>query len=108
MKVINIAKDFSRYPSGRYRRDSPVSGQRFRDDFLRPALEANKEVQVVLDGSKSFGSSFLEEAFGGLVRTGSLRSKDLGIRLFIVAESPIYETYKVKIEKYINAAEEPN
>jgi hypothetical protein len=69
-KVLNVAADFTRFPAGRYRSDGPYSGERFREDFLIPALLSNAAVRVVLDGTMGFGSSFLEEAFGGLARDG--------------------------------------
>lgn len=69
--VINIAKDFSRYPAGRYKSDGPYSGERFRDEFLIPNLvKMDTEVLVQLDGARGLASSFLEEAFGGLLRHG--------------------------------------
>lgn len=67
-KVITIAKDFSKFPAGRYRSDGPYSGQRFREDYLVPALKNDQKVIVELDGALGYGSSFLEEAFGGLIR----------------------------------------
>lgn len=67
-KLIRIAIDFSPVPAGRYVTDGPFSGERFRDDFLWPALQGGAEVTVDLDGAEGYGSSFLEEAFGGLVR----------------------------------------
>ncbi len=76
MTIINIAKDFARYPFGRYRTDGPYSGQRFREEFLVPALtDSDTAVTVVLDGAIGMGSSFLEEAFGGLVRAGFDRAE---------------------------------
>lgn len=66
--VIDIGKQFTRYPAGRFRDDGPFSGERFRDEFLRPALAGDRTVKIVLDGTMGYGSSFLEEAFGGLVR----------------------------------------
>lgn len=69
-KVINVADEFSRYPAGRYNDDGPHSGQRFRDDFLKPILINKEEAAINLDGVRGYGSSFLEEAFGGLVRDG--------------------------------------
>lgn len=67
-KIINVSDDFSRYPAGRYIDDGPHSGQRFRDDFLKPILINNEKAVINLDGVRGYGSSFLEEAFGGLVR----------------------------------------
>jgi hypothetical protein len=68
--VINIAEQFTRFPAGRFRSDGRFSGERFREEFLVPALEAHGKVAIQLDGTMGYGSSFLEEAFGGLVRAG--------------------------------------
>ena len=69
-KTIHIAKDFSRYPAGRYTTDGPHSGERFREEYLKPILERGERAVIELDGTRGYGSSFLEEAFGGLVRSG--------------------------------------
>lgn len=70
-KVINVAHDFSRYPAGRYVSDGPYSGEEFRTRFLLPAYqESTTRVVIEFDGARGYGSSFLEEAFGGLVRAG--------------------------------------
>lgn len=70
VRVINLARDFSRYPAGRYVNDGPYSGAAFRDNYLIPALKSGEQLVVELDGVRGYGSSFLEEAFGGLVRNG--------------------------------------
>ncbi len=67
-KTINIASDFSRYPGGRFVSDGPHSGQEFREKFLVPVLESNETAVIIFDGARGYGSSFLEEAFGGLTR----------------------------------------
>lgn len=66
--TIRIASDFSRFPAGRYLSDGPYSGQGFLEKKLIPALQNSGSVKIVLDGTMGYGSSFLEEAFGGLVR----------------------------------------
>jgi|SRR5579863_3730218 len=71
--IINISKDFTPTPAGRYSTDGEFSGQRFREEFMLPNLKAGKQVTVQLDGTKGYGSSFLEESFGGLVRAGISR-----------------------------------
>lgn len=68
--VINVADQFTRYPAGRYVTDGKFSGQRFREEYLIPAFLKGGAVRVILDGTMGFGSSFLEEAFGGLARDG--------------------------------------
>lgn len=75
--MIDIARDFTRFPAGRYRADGPYSGERFREDLLVPALTAHGHVKVILDGTMGFGSSFLEEVFGGLVRAHRFGDADL-------------------------------
>jgi len=68
MKQINVAKDFTKFPSGRYMRSGNTSGEAFREKFLVPALRSRQEIEIDLDGVLGYGSSFLEEAFGGSVR----------------------------------------
>jgi len=81
MKTIKIATDYSETPLGRYPADGDFNGTRFRDDFLRPALGAGEVVVVDIDDVEGYGSSFLDEAFGGLVREGYFDAKDLEKRL---------------------------
>jgi len=67
--VINVARDFGRYPAGRYLSDGPFSGQAFRQEHLVPALRrVHGVIDIELDGARGLASSFLEESFGGLVR----------------------------------------
>lgn len=70
IQTINIARDFSRFPAGRYLNDGPFSGEYFRSQFLLPVLKSGMQTRIELDGVRGYGSSFLEEAFGGLVREG--------------------------------------
>lgn len=89
MTKITIAKDFSEYPAGRYRDDGDFSGEVFRDDLLEPRLREFDLVEVDLDGSMGYGSSFLEEAFGGLVRLKKFTKDALHKKLrFIYKEDP--------------------
>ncbi|HEJ9180345.1 STAS-like domain-containing protein [Serratia marcescens] len=101
---IVIAKDFSKTPFGRYTTDSPNSAERFRRDFLVPAFRSGEQ-EVVVDFrgvALGIGSSFLEEAFGGLVRKEGLPKSRLKGRLVIKSDMPFY---KEQIEKFIDIAE---
>jgi STAS-like domain of unknown function (DUF4325) len=66
--TVSVASDFSRFPSGRTPHDSAFSGEAFREKFLVQSLRQGKSICIQLDGAIGYGSSFLEEAFGGLVR----------------------------------------
>ena len=73
MITLSVVKDFSKAPGFRYESQSPgVSGEKFRADVLKPkyleALESKQTLQVNLDGTNGYLTSFLEEAFGGLKR----------------------------------------
>ncbi len=83
---ISIAKNFSRFPAGRYVRDGPFPGEVFRSKLLAPALRSYDSVTVVLDGTLGYGSSFLEEAFGGLVRVEKFSAEELRTKLTLRSE----------------------
>lgn len=103
MAHIVVSKDFSKMPFGRYVSDSPFSAEKFRRDLLVPAF-ASSEENVVVDFngiSLAIGSSFLEEAFGGLIRKEGLSKDKVQKRLIIVEEVPFY---KEQIEKFIATA----
>lgn len=97
MTKISIANDFSRFPAGRYKTDGPYSGEEFREKHLRPAFSREGKVTVDLDGARGYGSSFLEEAFGGLVRSG-ISVSDVSKKLDLVSKD---STLVEEIKDYI-------
>ena len=100
---IDIAKDFSPVPLGRFPDDSPFNGTTFREQLLLPALKKSPHVQVVFDGAEGFGSSFLEEAFGGLIRQEGWREADLLRQLDLISvEDP---TLIEEVLSYLHEAE---
>ena len=78
-----IAEVFSPYPAGRHPSDGEFCGAAFRQDHLVPALRNGERVEVVFDGVAGVGSSFLEEAFGGLVREEGMSTKFLDKHLVL-------------------------
>ena len=82
--TIDVARDFGRFPAGRFRTDGRYSGERFREEFLVPALRKQGTVTVEMDGAAGYGPSFIEEAFGGLVRKEGFDKEVLSYRLRIV------------------------
>lgn len=101
---IQIGRDYSDAPAGRYKSDGPYSGERFRDDILLPALMEHDSVEVDLSGVAGYGSSFLEEVFGGLVRKWSGTKDELNAKLHVVSTDPRKECYRLRIEKYMKDA----
>lgn len=83
---ISFATEFSPFPAGRYRTDGPFSAEAFRDDLLEPKLREFDQVELNLAGAVGYGSSFLEEVFGGLVRRGCFSSSVLHQKLVIRCE----------------------
>ncbi|MET4572753.1 hypothetical protein ABIA68_001604 [Stenotrophomonas rhizophila] len=104
MTTIDIGRDFSAVPAGRHQEDGEYNGERFRNELLAPALRSYESVEVILDNTEGFGSSFLEEAFGGLVRIDHFSSEFLNSHLVIAARKPSTQRYKSKILDYITKA----
>lgn len=100
MITINIAKDYTKMPGGRYIREGDYSGEDFREKLLKPcflnAKMGNEELTVILDGGFGYATSFLEEAFGGLVR--ELKDPDI-LKIRIVSDEE--PAWIKKIESYI-------
>lgn len=86
IKEIHIAEDFSDVPYGRYDTDGPDNGQRFREEHLLNAIRDYDEVHVYLDGAMGYGSSFLDEAFGGLYRTDGIEKSVIKRKLRVFTE----------------------
>lgn len=101
---IKVASEFSNVPLGRFPDDSQFNGTTFRENWLIPALASHHLIQIDLDGAEGYGSSFLEEAFGGLVRIHGFTSAELLDRIQIISnEDP---TLIEEIRQYIDEAKE--
>ncbi len=88
MKTISILNDYSEYPGLRHCSISEASGEDFYHKFLnkafKEALEKDEILQVNLDGTGGYASSFLDEAFGNLVYDFTL--EEVKKRIKIVSE----------------------
>lgn len=78
---INVVKDFNKKPYGRYPEDGDGCGVNFRRQKLVPALKSHDQVHVTLDGYNRYGRSFLDEAFGGLIREEGFTLEELKVKL---------------------------
>jgi len=91
METINlkVASEFSSAPGPRYIREGDFSGEAFRKEILfskmDDAIKNNKVLVVDLDGTAGYGTSFLEESFGGLIREDHLDYEKIVKHLKIIS-----------------------
>ena len=108
MITISIAKDFSRIPGARFPQEGDHSGQEFRTQILLPklreAISCKDKLCVILDGTAGLGTSFLEEAFGGLIRVDNIPYQQIMDTLDLVSDED--EDYKDEIFQYLKDAYE--
>ncbi|HEV2605014.1 MAG TPA: STAS-like domain-containing protein [Microvirga sp.] len=100
-KRVSLARDFSMDPGPRYKRQGPYSGELFREQIVK-WLKAAQHLHIDLDGTTGIGSSFLDEAFGGLVRDEGMSPDDVRRRITIKSERD--ETYLLDIEESLQQA----
>ncbi|QXI26364.1 STAS-like domain-containing protein [Pseudomonas vanderleydeniana] len=99
-----IVGDFSKTPYGRYEKDGKSNASAFRDTVLANAFK-NPEidrVNVYLDTVEEgyeYGSSFLEEAFVGLVRKCNIDANTVKRKLNIITE---HYDYVLEINDYLS------
>ncbi len=108
--IIDLANDFGKYPAGRFPTDGSFNGELFRERFLKPYLKTtveknNSEKLIInIDGVRAFGSSFIEEAFGGLIRAGLYTSAELSKLIEVQCTKPNLLFYKEMIQHIIETS----
>ena len=100
---MTIIKINDRYPcpGPRYRSIGSSSGEDFRITWLSKELKRSTDLTIDLDGTAGYGSSFLEEAFGGLIRVDNVSPNDVLKIKYISNEEPELID---EIKGYINEA----
>jgi hypothetical protein len=78
---IMVSSDFSRVPGGRS--DGDRSGYVFRTTLINPLLNEGKNIEIILDGTYGYASSFLDEVFGGIAKE---YGKEVAKNIKIVSE----------------------
>lgn len=107
---IKIARDFSYAPGPRYIEEGKNSGEKFRQELLAAAFQKaifeDKKVIVDLDGTDGYGTSFLEESFGGLIRNDGIPYDEIIKRLEIISKEEEY--LKDDVYEYLKDANDEN
>ncbi len=106
MIKYSIAKSYTDTPGPRYQNEGEFSGEHFRKTVLlnlvKEAKEKAEQIELNLDGGYGYPTSFLEEAFGGLIR--ELKDESLlSMFVFISDEEPALID---EIKTYMSAASE--
>lgn len=99
-------RDYSEFPGPRRAITGPSSGEEFRETVLLKIIKnhPNDLIIVDLDGTAGYGSSFLEESFGGLIRAGISYEKVNSICEHLVSnEDP---SLIDEIKDYVSEAQE--
>lgn len=102
MKILKM-RDHMKYPGPRYKCLGPFSGEAFRDDVIWPLFSVDPDLVVDLSDVSGFGSSFLHEAFFGLIEKYSLERKDVAFLMENIVcreDSTIVE----EVREYMNDA----
>ena len=97
-----MALEFSPFPAARFREDGKFNGTRFREEHLIPALNENEDVEVSLDGVAGVASSFLEEAFGGLLRHSKFEPEYLQKHLQISTTEKDLKDFQELAKRYLD------
>jgi len=99
---ISVEKDFSSTPGGRLKSMGPDSGEEFRERLLKELKKhVDEKIEILLDGEEGYGSSFLEEAFGGLVRSKVFTTPDIAERIVILSPNRTNHTYVDEARRYL-------
>lgn len=105
---IKISTDYSKSPGPRYIVEGKNSGELFRTNRLLPLVVQAKshatKVEINLDGTSGFGTSFLEESFGGLIRNDGFTLSELNNLLIFVSKEEPYLIDEIK--EYMLEAEQ--
>lgn len=102
IKKIHIASEWSKSPTGRYQSDGKSNATDFKKKFILNDLDAVAVFVIDLDGTDGYGSSFLEEAFGGLVRDGLISKADFNQKFTFKSEED--PSFVDEIFSYVNDA----
>lgn len=95
---INVL-DFAEYPGPRYKRQGDFSGEEYYITVLNPAFakcyQQHEKLEINLDGTAGYPSSFLDEAFGELIYDFS----EAAVEAFVVLKTERFKRHLDMIYK---------
>ncbi|HKC04920.1 MAG TPA: STAS-like domain-containing protein [Patescibacteria group bacterium] len=101
-KLLSIFREFSEFPKLRYSKLSENSAEKFYHDLLNSrfaeALQADEKLELNIDYTAGYTSSFLDEAFGNLVYDFGLDA--VNENLIIISKDEPYWLDMIKNETF--------
>lgn len=98
--TLHVVK-YTDMPIGRNSKDGPKNGVDYCNNHLKPALEEYEYVTVDFNGTLGTTPSFLEELFGGLIRSRYISGDEMLRRVTIIYK---YDSVINNIKEYIEEA----
>ena len=81
---------FTRDPGPRQKIRGPGSGEEFRQEWVVPALARAERIAIDLNDTSGYGSSFIDEVFGGLIRKRILTPSEVRRRITVISSDQSY------------------
>jgi hypothetical protein len=108
--IFDLKAEFSPTPGPRYIIEGDFSGELLRTTILKnivsEAIKKKNKLLIDLDGTAGYGTSFLEEAFGGLIREDKISFEKLKETLEFKSDE---EPYLIDdINEYMEEANDKN
>lgn len=104
MRII-IVEEFTDTPGGRTIAEGDYSGELFRNTLLIPRYKESvmkkEKLEIYFDGAYGYPPSFLDEAFGGLVK--ECHEKNILDNIIIISNDDL--TIERRIRDYVADAE---
>lgn len=101
---IKVLTDFSKVLGARYYSDGPFSGTEFFDrllsDRFSESIKKGEKLEVDLDGTEGYASSFINEAFRLLA--AKYGPDHVSINLIIISNE--VPKYKIRVKEAIDEA----
>lgn len=104
-QVFRVSDEFGQLTGPRLARHGSCSGEALRIKIAEKLKTIGSgKLTVILDDVHGYGSSFLEEAFAGLVRHWEGDLDHFENKIEIVSNSALYRTYVSEARLYMNSA----
>jgi hypothetical protein len=101
MIKYNFVEEFTKYPGPRFIKLGKYSGERFREEILRPVFLNDDKIHIDATGVLGFSPSFLDEAFSPLAKEYGLDIFQEKIKLSSNNDKILYDKMMSYVKRYL-------